>query len=143
MTSSSGWRLLLTLVAVGVGLVHLATTAAQDAIDPESLVYPEGKRFPLALYSIHTSQEMAEAGAAGWIVGHKYNFEPEYLDIANDTGWLAVAHLRGKTKVEVPPEKAETDAEDNGGNKVAVTAGACEDTFPWLTVHLYRALLRE
>jgi hypothetical protein len=110
MTSSSRWRLLLTFVAVGVGLVHLATTAAQDAIDPESLVYPEGKRFPLALYSIHTSEEMAEAGEAGWIVGHKYNFKPEYLDIANAAGWLAVAHLRGKTTVADPPNKGEAEA---------------------------------
>ena len=115
MTTSSARWLMLALMAVGVGTVHVATTAAQDAIDPESLVYPEGKRFPLALYSIHTPKEMAEAGEAGWIVGHTYHFTAEYLDLAKDAGWLALAHLRGETKVEVPPQKAETDAEAKTG----------------------------
>ena len=115
MTTLSARCLMLALMAVGVGTVHVATTAAQDAIDPESLVYPEGKRFPLVLYSIHTPEEMAEAGEAGWIVGHRYAFKAEYLELARAAGWLAVAHLRGKMKVEVLPEKAETDAEAKTG----------------------------
>jgi len=89
-------------------------------------VYPEGKRFPLALYSVGSVEEMAEAGEAGWIVGQTYGFKPEYLDLTKQAGWLALAHLTGKTKVQVPAGKPADTAKPDANTGKAQAANAEE-----------------
>ena len=75
-------------------LVELSTVVADD--HPTSLaVYPEGDRFPLALYSIHTVDEMTEVRRFGWNVGHTYHFKESFLKTCQSGGLLAMAHLRG------------------------------------------------
>ncbi len=95
----------LALALTAAVMVCATTARTQDATDPAKLVYPEGKRFPLGLYSIGNTEAMAEAGEAGWIIGHTYGFKPDYLDLTKEAGWLALAHLMGKTKVQVPVER--------------------------------------
>ncbi len=92
----------MAMVLAASLLTSLAMGQAARTFGPDDYVYPEGKRFPLMLYSIHTPEEFAEAGEAGWNVGHRYNFDHSYIDLAGQNGWLSIAHLRGKTKVEAP-----------------------------------------
>ncbi len=102
---------LLTAVLVAAALLAATSAPAQGPTDPANLVYPEGTRFPLGLYSIGNSEALAEAAEAGWTLGHTYGFKPDYLDLTKQAGWLALAHLTGKTKVEVSPEKPATTAD--------------------------------
>ncbi len=98
-----GWVCATMVAAL---LVCGALAWAQTPPGPDDAVYPEGKRFPLVLYSIHTPEEFAEAGEAGWNVGHRYNFDHSYLDLAGQNGWLSLAHLTGKMKIEAPAATA-------------------------------------
>jgi hypothetical protein len=72
---------------------------------PEQLVYPEGTRFPLGLYSIHTEEEMAEAAQAGWNIAHRYSFEASFLDLVQAAGWTALPHLTGKCRQPLPVQQ--------------------------------------
>lgn len=60
---------------------------------PEDLPYPQGRRFPLGLYSIGSVEEMKQEQAFGWNIAHTYSMKPEYLGIVKEAGWLALAHL--------------------------------------------------
>ena len=62
--------------------------AAEDA-----LPYPQGKAFPLGLYSIHTLEEMRQEQPCGWNIAHTYSMKPDYLGIVKEAGWSALAHL--------------------------------------------------
>lgn len=91
---------------------------------PADRIYPEGSRFPLVLYSIHTVEEMKEVEPAGWCVGHRYNFKPEFFKVVDEAGWLTVAHLSGKTKVQKPPKPAPTAKKTNTAAANREEAGA-------------------
>jgi len=65
--------------------------------------YPQGKAFPLGLYSIGTLEEMKQEQPAGWNIAHAYSMKPEYLGIVREAGWFALAHL---SKAGEPATKA-------------------------------------
>jgi hypothetical protein len=107
----------------------VSAISAWSGGEPVDPIYPVGTRFPLLLYSIHTAEEMAEVEEAGWSVGHRYRFTEEFFDVIEKAGWLCVAHLEGKTKVEkaatvaAPKAKKGADAanqEEAGGTAHAV-----------------------
>ena len=72
--------------------VMLATSSAWGAEG----VSPEGDRFPLALYSIQSVEEMKGAKRYGWNVAHTYGFKPAFLQTCDEGGMLALASLPGK-----------------------------------------------
>lgn len=88
-----------TLAVVGA---TMAVAASAADLSPDR-IYPEGSRFPLVLYSIHTVEEMKEVEPAGWAVGHRYNFKDDFFETVEQAGWMCVAHLRGKTQSTAPP----------------------------------------
>lgn len=71
----------------------IVTTAASAQLDPAARPYPQGDRFPLGLYSVHTGDGLEEVGAEGWNFGHRYSFTPDYLDRAAAAGLFALAHI--------------------------------------------------
>lgn len=110
-------RLSCSVVAVmPVLMVFASATSAQQDTDRP---YPEGRRFALGLYSIHTVEEMNEAGPAGWNMGHRYRFAEDYLPVIEEAGWTCLAHLNGQVKEPVeqppPPTKPE-NAEQQAAN---------------------------
>lgn len=68
----------------------LATTLglAQD-----NLPYPQGKAFPLGLYSIGSVEEMTKEKPWGWNISHTYGMKPEFLDVSKQGGMLPLVHL--------------------------------------------------
>lgn len=102
-------RPILLLLSVLLILLTTLATAQQPATER---IYPEGRRFPLLLYSIHTLEEMEEAGEAGWNTAHRYNFSEDFLElVAQADGWYALAHLSGMT-TEPLPETGDEDGDD-------------------------------
>jgi hypothetical protein len=73
-------------------LLVLAVTAVWSA-DTDNLPYPQGKRFPLGLYSIGSLAEMKLEAPFGWNIAHTYSMKPEYLGVVRDAGWFTLAHL--------------------------------------------------
>ena len=103
-----------TSVAAGA-----AMAAALNAAElPSDRIYPEGSRFPLVLYSIHTVEEMKEVEPTGWAVGHRYNFADDFFETVEQAGWMCVAHLRGKTKSTpaTTPAAGDTNATQGAAN---------------------------
>jgi hypothetical protein len=70
-----------------------AALATGLALAQDDLPYPQGKRFPLGLYSIETPEEMQAERAFGWNICHSYSTKPEYLDLAKQGGMLPLVHL--------------------------------------------------
>ncbi len=95
------------------------------ALDP---IYPEGKRFPLALYSIHEPEEFADAADAGWNVGHRYGFSENYLPLAAENGFLSLAHLVGRTTEPRPEGLAALELGKTGEGTDATTGANTEET---------------
>ncbi|MHB8997051.1 MAG: hypothetical protein ACYC63_17535 [Armatimonadota bacterium] len=73
-------------------ILVLAVVMAGAAFAAE-LPYPQGKAFPLGLYSIGTAEEMQKEAGFGWNIAHTYSMKPEYLEIVKSAGWFALAHL--------------------------------------------------
>ncbi len=71
----------------------IVTTAASAQLDPAARPYPQGDRFPLGLYSVHAGDGLEEVAEAGWNFGHRYSFEPTYLDAAAAAGMFSLAHI--------------------------------------------------
>lgn len=86
---SAGLTVLAALLAASLGLTQ------------DDLPYPQGRRFPLGLYSIHTVEEMTTERALGWNICHTYSMQPEYLDVAREGGMLPLVHLATGEAAEV------------------------------------------
>lgn len=111
MRGTSAWLVLWVLCSLcGVGAGCQA--AGEDAERP----YPQGRRFPLGLYSIHTIEEMKEAGRFGWNIAHCYGFKVEYLDTVKEGGLWALAHVEDK---------------DEGAAKATLAQLAAYDCLAW------------
>lgn len=78
-----------------LALLLLAITAgtAAFAAGASDMPYPQGKRFPLGLYSIETLKEMQAETKYGWNIAQTYNMKPDYLSLVKQAGWFAMAHL--------------------------------------------------
>jgi len=70
--------------------------AAAWAAGPDDLPYPQGKRFPLGLYSIETLEEMQAEAKNGWNIAHSYGFKPEYFEVVKQAGWVCLTFLKDK-----------------------------------------------
>lgn len=64
----------------------------------EEGIYPQGKRFPLGLYSIGSPKDMKVVQRFGWNLAHTYGFKPAYLQTCTRAGMFALPHLPGKKK---------------------------------------------
>lgn len=89
----------MRVLMAGLAAVMVGVALAAPSLD--ELPYPQGKRFPLGLYSIHTVDEMRAESARGWNIGHRYSFIPEFLDTAREGGMTALPHLD-----DMPEEQA-------------------------------------
>jgi len=76
-----------SLIAICLSLLPLQALAQPEA------PYPQGRAFPLGLYSIGSLEEMSKERPFGWNIAHTYSMKPEYLGIVKDAGWFALAHL--------------------------------------------------
>lgn len=93
----------MTMVrTVKIALGLLLGLVATCAIAQDELPYPQGRQFPLGLYSIGTADEMKLEKPFGWNIAHTYRMKPEYLGIVKEAGgWFGLAHLdKGKTEAE-------------------------------------------
>lgn len=87
------------MLAALFGTFALAGQAAGvPACADESGIYPQGRIFPLALYSIDTAHEMLSVKRYGWNIAHTYGFTPDFLDLSARSGFFALAPLPGKDK---------------------------------------------
>lgn len=75
---------------VGMFLLTLLPLAA---VAQDNLPYPQGKRFPLGLYSIETLDEMKQEQPFGWNIAHTYGEQPEHQSIVKVAGWFGLVHL--------------------------------------------------
>ncbi|MFP3903168.1 MAG: hypothetical protein ACLFWB_02880 [Armatimonadota bacterium] len=99
---------LALLAAVAFLITAICGVCAQVADDPD-LVYPQGHKFPLGLYSISSAEDLQVAGEAGWNIAQTYNMKENFLQtVAGVEGWHALAHLRGRT-TDPLPQKADDD----------------------------------
>jgi len=55
--------------------------------------YPQGKAFPLGLYSIETLEEMQREQPHGWNIAHTYGKQAEHQAVVKQAGWAGLAHL--------------------------------------------------
>lgn len=60
--------------------------------DPEA-PYPQGRRFPLGLYSIHTVEEMQRERAFGWNLAHRYSMKPDFLATVKEGGMYGLVSV--------------------------------------------------
>ena len=74
--------LALGLIRAGVGVGSLTPAPGDFSERP----YPQGRRFPLGLYSVHTPEEMAAVKAVGYNMGHRYGFG---ADLVGHSGEVA------------------------------------------------------
>lgn len=74
-------------------LVWTALLAPVLAWPQDNLPYPQGKQFPLGLYSIGSVEEMKQEKPFGWNLCHTYSMKPEFVDVARAGGMLPLVHL--------------------------------------------------
>lgn len=67
-------------LALMILIFSLTAAAQQDGFDDQR-PYPQGTRFPLGLYSIHTVEEMKDARKSGWNMAHRYGFKIDFLKV--------------------------------------------------------------
>jgi hypothetical protein len=82
------------LTALCLSLLPLKVVAQGEA------PYPQGRAFPLGLYSIGSLEEMKQEQPFGWNIAHTYSMKPAYLGIVKDAGWFALAHLAKGSETE-------------------------------------------
>lgn len=68
-------------------------------------IYPQGKQFPLGLYSIHSVQEMNATRPSGWNIAHTYQFTPSFVQTAKEGKMYALANLPGESE-PIPENQA-------------------------------------
>jgi hypothetical protein len=85
---------------------------AAESADLGDRPYPQGRRFPLGLYSVHTPEEMTAVKAVGYNMGHRYGFAADYLDLATQAGLYSLAHIRGRSEGHARREIEELAAYD-------------------------------
>lgn len=85
------------LAAVGIVIVFFVFSATNAQV-PAQDVYPQGKEFPLVLYSIHEAEEMQKVRQSGWNIAQTYDFKPSFLDTVAEGKMLSLASLPGKRK---------------------------------------------
>jgi len=88
----------MTLCSLACLAVLFTYGAGASAASPDDLPYPQGKRFPLGLYSIHTIEEMQAEVSNGWNIAHRYGFEPKHVQVTAQGGMLALPHLGEMTE---------------------------------------------
>ncbi len=110
-------RKILTTTGIVIVLVACISNAAQLSTDD---IYPQGKQFPLGLYSIHSAQEMNVARPSGWNISHTYHFTPSFFQIAKEGKMRALANLPGESE-PIPENQA----------AVIITALAKSDEVAW------------
>ena len=91
------------------------TGVAEQAQD----VYPQGKQFPLALYSIHLAEEMQAVRKFGWNIAHRYNFTSSFLRTAEEGRMFVLAKLPGESQPIPKVEAAKTIAALAKSDRVA------------------------
>ncbi len=92
-----------------VAVVVSTFAVAQNVQRP----YPEGRRFPLGLYQITTAEDMSKVGAAGWFVGMNWGTNRDWIDAAEQAGWMAYAPVHAKTEADAQAEIAPLAAHDS------------------------------
>jgi hypothetical protein len=85
---------ILTATCIVIALVSMSKATEFTTKN----VYPQGKQFPLALYSIHTPQEMGATRQSGWNIAHTYQFTPSFLQTVEKGGMFALANLPGESE---------------------------------------------
>ena len=79
-------------------------SALLDTVVPPSedqRPYPQGKRFPLGLYSIDTQQQMQAERHSGWLIAHTYNNqEAHQAAVRHAGGWYGLAHLDARSETQ-------------------------------------------
>ncbi len=93
-----------------------AVIATAGALAQDDRPYPQGKRFPLGVYSVHTPEEMADVRDHGYNLGHTYHFKTDYLDAIAEAGIYGLPHL--------------TDAEEADA-KATIEALAAQECVGW------------
>lgn len=97
-------------------LLIACRTKAQVA---EQGVYPQGRQFPLALYSIHLAEDMQVARKFGWNIAHRYSFTSSFLQTAKEGKMLVLAKLPGESQPIPNVEAAKNIAALAKSNQVA------------------------
>lgn len=87
----------LRIAGLIASLLIVGGAMGKQVVAPEQGVYPQGKQFPLALYSIYLTEEMQTARRSGWNMAHRYRFTPSFLETVAAGGMLALAELPGKS----------------------------------------------
>jgi hypothetical protein len=73
----------------------IATASTTDHL-PIDGVYPQGKRFPLALYSIADPDDLRVVRQFGFNLAHNYGFNPAYLETCAEANLFALASLSSR-----------------------------------------------
>jgi hypothetical protein len=95
---------IVVIASIVIVLFACMSQATQLAADD---IYPQGKQFPLGLYSIHTAKEMNVTRPSGWNISHTYHFTPSFFEIAKEGKMRALANLPGKFE-PIPENQAAT-----------------------------------
>ncbi|MBE9050164.1 hypothetical protein IQ243_07010 [Nostocales cyanobacterium LEGE 11386] len=91
-------KLLVALGIVVASVVVMGTNVGTKVHMSAQNVYPQGKQFPLALYSLHEAQDMQSARKSGWKIAQTYHFNPAFLQTVTEGQMLALASLPGKSQ---------------------------------------------
>src|SRR4051794_35337120 len=85
------------LAAVGIIIASVVFTATNTEVVGQD-IYPQSKKFPLGLYSIHEAQDMEKVRQFGWKIAQTYHFTPSFLETVAKGKMLALASLPGKSE---------------------------------------------
>ncbi len=108
-------RSLLAVFGIVIALFVFSATNAQV---PAQDVYPQGKQFPLGLYSIHEAEEMQRVRQSGWNMAQTYHFNPSFLNTVAEGKMLSLAKLAGE--IEPLPENQVANAIASVANNTQV-----------------------
>jgi hypothetical protein len=98
------WEGVFLALLFCTGLFAIQGATAAPDIEP---IYPQGKRFPLALYDIRTAADMKTVRPFGWNAAHSYTFSPAFFKECEEAGFVCMPLLPGKDgKLDQPlPEE--------------------------------------
>lgn len=82
-------------------------------------IYPQGKRFPLGLYSIETGENMNAVKQFGWNISHTYHFTPPFLEQSEANGMQLLAGLPGESELIPESDAARAIQSLSGSDSIA------------------------
>jgi hypothetical protein len=86
---------LLSLFFLSALRIQKKTSAASNEYSSPDYPYPLGDKFPLGLYSIHSTEEMLRVRSSGWNIMHTYKFKSSFLSLAERASNFVLSSLPG------------------------------------------------